>query len=198
MAAGVDMDDPRRALGREDDVRVDAQLLNEMVSSGSPIGVTYQIQNLSKEPIAVAEKRCEATYDPDTQIITVSLGAEVPGDGAMPRMAIVKPGEKKTFSVGVILRATIPSVRRIGQVYPRLLQMKVNVLRDLKPFEDALRRQQQAQQPANIPLSEEQFVTWLEGNDAIFLNAIPIRYNPARQNSGSAESNARPSMSSHF
>ncbi|MGZ5432189.1 MAG: hypothetical protein ACXWH7_04625 [Thermoanaerobaculia bacterium] len=38
-AAGIDMDDPRRALGREGDVRVDAQLVRDTVSPGAPIGV---------------------------------------------------------------------------------------------------------------------------------------------------------------
>src|SRR6185436_2441155 len=43
-AAGIDMNDPRRALGRENDVRIDAQLLQETVSPGTAIAVTYQIQ----------------------------------------------------------------------------------------------------------------------------------------------------------
>jgi len=47
QAARIGMKDRRRAVGAEDDVRVDAQLTTEFVSARSPIGVTYQIQNLS-------------------------------------------------------------------------------------------------------------------------------------------------------
>jgi hypothetical protein len=192
------MDDPRRALGREDNVRIDAQLLSDTVSPGSAIGVTYQIHNLTKNPVAVAEKRCEASYDPDTRLITVSLGAEVPVDGAMPKMAIIKPGEKRTFTAGVILRIAMPSMRSVAVVIPRAVQMKVNIMRDLAPFQDALRQQKEAQHATNIPLSDKQFVQWLEGNDAIFLNPIPIRYNPSRQNPGSAEASGRPGLFTSF
>ncbi|HEX6642024.1 MAG TPA: hypothetical protein VF215_12975, partial [Thermoanaerobaculia bacterium] len=68
-AASIDMDDPRRTVGREDDVRIDAQLIQDTVSPGSAIGVTWQIQNLSDSPIAVAEKVVAATYDADSRTI---------------------------------------------------------------------------------------------------------------------------------
>jgi hypothetical protein len=191
MASGVDMDDPRRALGREDDVRIDAQLLTDTVSPGLPIGVTYQIQNLTKTAVAVAEKRCEASYDPDSRLITVSVGAEVPVDGAMPKMAIIGPGEKKTFTAGVVFRMATPSMRTPQTGAPRAVQIKVNILRDLTPFEDVLKRQQLQQQAANIPLSDQQFVQWLEGNDAIFLNPIPIQFTPARPNAAGADASGR-------
>ena len=41
-AASIDMNDPRRALGREGDVRIDAQLVSETVAHGAPIMVTWQ------------------------------------------------------------------------------------------------------------------------------------------------------------
>src|SRR6266849_5953386 len=85
-AAGVDFKDPRRALGREDDIRVDAQIAQDTVSSSSPISVTYQIENLTSEPIAVADRICDSSFDADTQTITISIGAEVPQGTAMPHL----------------------------------------------------------------------------------------------------------------
>src|SRR2546423_687910 len=85
-AAGVNFKDPRRALGREDDIRVDAQLAQDTVSSNSPIGVTYQIQNLSASPIAIADRVCDSSFDSDTQTITITIGAEIPEGTAMPHL----------------------------------------------------------------------------------------------------------------
>src|SRR5437588_13046016 len=83
QAAKVDMRDPRRAVGREDDVRVDAEMTQDSVSTHSKIGVVYQIQNPTQAPIALADKISDATYDVDTQAITVSFGAEVPAGDTM-------------------------------------------------------------------------------------------------------------------
>ncbi len=191
-AARVDMSDPRRALGREDDVRVDAQLLRESISAGSPIGVTYRIQNLTKSPVAVAEKRCEASYDADTQTVNVSIGAEVPVDGNMPRMAVIGPGEKKTFTVAAVLRLAVAGPRAARVAGPRFVQIKVNILRDLAPFQDLLGKQQQIAGTAGpIPLTDAQFDRWLEGNDAIFLNTIPVSFDPRKPEGVTAEASGR-------
>src|SRR5687768_200745 len=98
--AGIDMDDPRRAVGRENGVRVDAQILQDTVSPGTPVGVVFQIQNLSDSQIAVADKLVNASYDADSQTITLGIGAEVPEDGKLPRMVTIEPGEKKLFRGG--------------------------------------------------------------------------------------------------
>src|SRR5215212_7819657 len=87
-AAKVDMKDPRRAVGREDDVRVDAELAQDTVASPAKVGVTYQIQNLTQSAIAIADKISEASYDADTQTITVAFGAEVPDGATMPHLVI--------------------------------------------------------------------------------------------------------------
>ncbi len=80
-ADSINMDDPRRTVGREDNVRIDAQLVQDTVSPGTPIGVAYQIQNLSAAPVAIADKVASATYDQDSRTITLSIGSEVPDDG---------------------------------------------------------------------------------------------------------------------
>src|SRR5213595_2857471 len=77
QAAHVDMKDPRRALGREDDIRVDAELFQDIVSPSTPLSVTYQIKNLTESPIAVADKVTAISYDDESQTITLEIGAEI-------------------------------------------------------------------------------------------------------------------------
>src|SRR2546425_3519382 len=111
FAAHVDLNDPRRALGREDDVRVDASLTQANVSASSPLYVTYQIQNLSQVAIAFAEKVTDASWDAESQTITLSLGAEIPPGPTMPRLVVIQPGEKRVFCGGAMVSVAIPAVR---------------------------------------------------------------------------------------
>jgi hypothetical protein len=175
-AGGVDMKDPRRALALEDDVRIDAQITQDEVFSGSPVNVTYQVQNLAGVPVAVADKICDTSYDADSQTITVSIGSEIPSGTIMPHLAIIKPGEKRTFSTGATVHIALPSGARSPFVaYPRYVQVKVNVLRDLTPFATLI-DQQQKLATGGPAMSDQLFDTWIESNDAIFLNAIPVRW----------------------
>ncbi|HKO58715.1 MAG TPA: hypothetical protein VJ276_22810 [Thermoanaerobaculia bacterium] len=173
-ADGVDMNDPRRALGREDDIRVDAQLVQDTVSSSSPLNVRYQIQNFTGHPVAVADKVSDVSYDLDTATITFSIGAEVPKDGAMPHLVLVAPGEKKVLRSGGVVQVAVPSVRSPFIVVPRFVQIKVNILRDLVPFRELIADQETAKVPPQ--LTDAQFDHWMEANDAIFLNAIPVHW----------------------
>ena len=77
-AAAIDMDDPRRVVGKENNVRVDAQLIQDTVSPGTPIGIVYQVQNQTSAPIALAANVASASFDSDTGTITFSIGAEIP------------------------------------------------------------------------------------------------------------------------
>ena len=187
-AAHVDMNDPRRALGREDDVRVDAQLAAETVSSGSPVGVTYQIENLSSESVAVADKVCDVTYDVDSRTITVAVGSEVPNAGTMPRLIIIASGEKKTFTAGAMLHVSTPSVRSPFTVVPRFVQIKVNFLRNLAPFRALIARQ--ARSSGSIALTDAQFEQWLLSNATVLCNAIPVQYSGSSR-SGMADASQR-------
>lgn len=173
-AARVDMKDPRRALGREDDVRVDAELSQDTVSSGAPVGVTVQVENLSKDPIAIADKVCDISYDPDSQAVVVSIGTEVPKDARMPKMVVVAPNEKKTFSTGGIVRVQAPANGNPFVSVPRVVQIKVNFLRGIAAFRSLLDRA--AQGPAPVALNDAQFEQWLESNDTVLLNDIPVEY----------------------
>lgn len=160
QAAKVDMTDPRRAVGTDDGIRVDASISNEFVTPGSPIRVTYRIENSSPHAIAVADTHYDVTYDEESRTLTFVLGAEVPKNGQLPRLLIVEAGKKRTFTTTVTFR---------GRAVPANVQITVNVLRDVTPFVPLGENQR---------LSDAQFDLWLDTNDSIALNAIPVRYQP--------------------
>jgi hypothetical protein len=187
-AADIDMNDPRRALGREDDVRIDANLQQEIVTSGSPLAVTYRIENLTPAPVAVAMKSTDVSYDPETQTITVGIGSEIPKDGNMPQLATIGPGEKKTFTAAVTPLIPASAATSRFMPGPRYVQVKVSILRDLAPFAALIVRQSQSAKAVAQPLTDEQFDLWLKGNDTIFLNTIPVRYQPRARSTVDVES----------
>jgi hypothetical protein len=178
-AAGINMNESHRAVGREDDIRVDAKVLTDVITPGAPIGITFQIHNLTDSSVAVAEKVCAASFDADSQTITLSVGSEIPLDGEMPLMAIIGPGEKKTFTTAATVARIVSAVRSVRPMV-RYLQIKVSVLRDLVPFRAILETQQKQEQAQSVPLTDAQFEKWLEGNDTILLNALPIRFESRR------------------
>lgn len=193
FAARVDMNDPRRALALDDDIRIDAQLSDDSIGSGSAINVTFQVQNNSGQPVALATKVCDSSYDAESQTVTISIGSEVPNGTTMPHLSVVKPGEARTFTALAAMHIVLPAVRSPFIAYPRYVQVKVNLLRDLTQFSELIAQQREASQP---PLPESLFETWLQSNDAIFLNAIPVHWkngrSPADQNGADVASPARP------
>jgi hypothetical protein len=172
QAAHVDMKDPRRALGREDDIRVDAQLFQDTVSNSSGLNVTYQIQNLTASPIAVADRIASVSYDQDDATITLTIGAEIPGEN-MPHLVVIAPGAKKTLTSGGVFSALVPKGRLART--PQYFQVRVNVLRDITPFRDLIVRQS-AQTAAAVALPATLFDKWLDASDTIECNAIPVRW----------------------
>lgn len=175
-AARVDMKDPRRALALDDNLRIDAQLTQDVIGSGTSVNITFQVQNNTAAPVAIAEKVCESSYDADTQTITLSIGSEIPSGPTMPHLSVIKSGQTRVFTTGATVHVALPAVRSPFIAYPRYVQVKVNVLRDIAPFSELI-EQQAGVQP---PLSDSLFETWVENNDAIFLNAIPVRWRSGR------------------
>ena len=173
-AANVDMKDPRRAVGREDDVRVDAELTQDTVASPAKVGVTYQIQNLTQSAIAIADKISEASYDADTQTITVAFGAEVPDGATMPHLAVIKAGETRTFRGGGSVPIVTANVRSPWAPVPRYVQIKVTLLRNLQPFAALI--DQQNKTAAAPALNNDAFDRWVNSVGSVFLNPIPVRY----------------------
>jgi hypothetical protein len=178
FAARVDLKNPRTALGREDNVRVDAQLAQENVSSNTPLNVTFQVENLTESPIALADKVSDATYDDDSRTITLALGAEIPTGSAMPHLVVIAPGEKRVFSSGALVRILLPSARTPWTAVPQFVQIKVNVLRDLRPFAVLIEQQRRTATAPALP--SEMFDRWVESTGSVYLNAIPVRWTGSR------------------
>jgi hypothetical protein len=177
-ATGVDMRDPRRAVGREDDIRVDAELFDESV--GSAIHVVYEVSNLSPAPVAIADVPPAATFDRDSGTITMSVGAEIPTGTTVPRLVTINPGEKKSFRASATVRIVPAQVRMRYAAVPRSVQIKVNVLRDPKTIE---------QLDAKARIDDKLFELWVNSNLPVLTNTIPIRWSPGKMSI--ADSSAR-------
>jgi hypothetical protein len=178
-AAGVDFKDPRRALGREDDIKVDAQMLQETLSPGSPISVTYQVENLTSAPIAIADRVVDATFDADSQTITMSIGAEIPQGTTMPHLTTIAPGQTRVFRIGTSPQVLVANSKSPWAHVPRFVQIVVNVLRDVKPFANLIA--QQAKSTAAPPLPNDLFDTWVASVSSVELNVLPVRWSNERQ-----------------
>ena len=187
QAASIDMNAPHRALGREDDVRVDAQIAEPNLSPGSPIGVVYQIQNFTSAPVAVADRVSDASYDADTRTITLAIGSEVPPDGNLPHLVVIPAGEKLVLRTAATPLINSAAFRSSLVQTPRYLRIKVAILRDLSPYAALIREQSRVPQR----LSDELFERWFESNDTIFLNSVPVQYLPPAPSDVEA-SGARP------
>jgi hypothetical protein len=185
-AAGVDFKDPRRALGREDDIRVDAQIAQDTISSSSPNSDTYQIENLTSEPIAVADKVCDSSFDADTQTVTLSIGAEVPQGTAMPHLVTIAPGQKRVLHTGAMVQVVQGNSHSPMARVPRYVQITVNVLRDLRPFAKLIEEQSHA---ATVPLPNDLFDQWVDSVSTVDLNSLPVRWTNSPR-AGTAESGA--------
>ena len=181
-AAHIDFNDPRRALGREGNVRIDAELAQDTLSSSSPLTITYQIENLTSATIAIADKVVDIDFDRDSQIITLSIGAEIPPGPNMPHLVMIKSGEKRTLNAGGLVHITVPD----RSVVPRYVQVKMTVLRDVTAFANLIEQQNRNTTPIALPNS--MFERWVEGSESVLLNTIPV-YWRGESRRGTAESN---------
>lgn len=172
--ATVDMEEPRRVLGTENNVRIDAQIFGEELSESARIPITYDITNQRSETIAIADLIPEASYDPDTQTVTVSIGSEVPGHEFLPRLITIPPGEKRTFDA--VARVSIMTTRTATPTtrFPNALRLKLNFLGDTSRFEQLIAIPERALRSPQ--LAEELFPIWLERNETLFTNALPMRW----------------------
>ncbi|HEY5609633.1 MAG TPA: hypothetical protein VIL97_00385, partial [Thermoanaerobaculia bacterium] len=80
----VDLNESKRFLGRENDVRVDAQLFSDQIDNTSFVRVVYEVGNFRSNAIALALANTETDYDPATRTITLNIGCEIPGDAIVP------------------------------------------------------------------------------------------------------------------
>ena len=170
------MAEPRRVVGSERSVRVDAEIRADEVGAGGRIPITYEITNQRASTIAVADMVPEASYDADSDTITVTIGSEVPGEMLLPRLISIAPGEKKAFTA--VARVAAPP--RTTSPDPRLarpsaaLRLKVNFLGDVEPFRELLDIPEKA--VADAKRADELFPLWIERNEVVYTGTLPMRW----------------------
>jgi hypothetical protein len=169
----VDMKEARRVVGTENGVRVDAEVFGDRLTPNTSIALKYDITNQRGTAILVADLLPQANYDPETQTVTISIGTEIPGEQFLPRLIPIQPGEKKSFSTGVhviiVANPTTP-----WQAGPNALRLKINFLGETKPFKDLIAMPEKAMH--NPELAEALFPKWVEGNETVMTNTLPMRW----------------------
>ena len=173
----VDMKEPRRMVGTENNVRIDAEIYGDSLSQNATIAFKYDITNQRSSPILIADLLTQTNYDPDTRTVTIDIGSEIPGEEVLPRLLSIPSGARRSFSTGARINIQTnfasPWIPK-----PRALQIRVNFLGDPAPFlklidipEKAVRDRQ---------LATELFPKWVEGNETLTTNALPMRWQVER------------------
>lgn len=180
----VDIKEPRRLVATESDVRLDAEIRTDTLSASQQIPIDYLITNNRSGPIAVAELIPDATYDYESRIVTVGLGSEIPGEEMLPRLVMIGPGQQKKFSA--MARVTIPPQMRAASPFvarPGAIQLKLSFLSETNSFESLIGIPERVVHDPK--LAAALFPKWLESNETIFTNILPMRWSTRTDDSES-------------
>jgi hypothetical protein len=173
----INMKEPRRMVGTENDVRVDAELYGEEMIQGSSIAIKYEITNQRATPILIADLIAQSNYDPDTRTVTIDIGSEIPGEELLPRLIAIPSGERRTFNTGAHI--SIPIVPNSPWTpKPRALQLRVSFLGDPAPFVKLVDIPERSVRDKK--LADELFPKWVERNETVTTNALPMRWQGPR------------------
>lgn len=186
--AKVDMEEPRRVVGTVNAVRLDAEIAGEQMRPGERVAISYEITNQRSEPIAVADLIPEVSFDAETHTVTVGIGSEVPGMMLLPRLLVIAPGERKTFATSAGMAFVLPRPLGSRGASPVLhLRLKLNFLGDTSgDFQTLIGIPEKS--IADPKLADALFPLWLERNEVVYTNAVPMRWTtlPQPPSSGTA------------
>jgi hypothetical protein len=185
----VDMKEPRRMVGTENNVRIDAEIYGDSLSQGTSIAFKYDITNQRATPILIADLLTQSNYDPDTGIITIVIGSEIPGEEVLPRLLSIPSGARRSFSTGARINIQTPMASP-WMPKPRGLQIRVNFLGDPAPFLKLIDIPEKAVRDPQ--LAAEIFPKWVEGNETVTTNALPMRWQSGRPSAIDDENPAQP------
>lgn len=183
--APVDLQEDRRVVGTENGVRLDGLVRGDVLSTSNSIPFSWDVTNERSLPIAVADIIPAASYDSESRIVTVSLGSEVPGATMLPRLISIAPGEKKTFSgtIRVQILPESPGDPHVRAERPTL-HLKLNFLGDVQPFAELVGIPQKGVHDPQ--LADRLFPLWLDRNEVVMSNALPMRWRAPVENELSA------------
>ncbi|MEA2342796.1 MAG: hypothetical protein QOF63_965 [Thermoanaerobaculia bacterium] len=173
----INMKTARRMVGTENNVRVDAEIYGEDMRQGSSIAIKYEITNQRSTPILVADLIAQSNYDPDTRTVTIDVGSEIPGEEFLPRLISIPSGERRTFNAGANINIRMPA-NSPWTPKPRALQIRVNFLGDPAPFAMLVGIPERAVRDKK--LADDLFTKWVERNETVTTNALPMRWQDTR------------------
>lgn len=163
----------RRIIGTENGVRVDAAVYGELLKESSNVNVNYDVINDRSDPVAIADIVPVSNYDPETRTITLEVGSEVPGEQFLPRLLVIPPGGKKSFSAAAHVGVMRPTDATF-MLTPNALRVKVNFLGDVKPFGKLIGISERAVHDPQ--LASELFPKWIDRTEIVMTNALPMRW----------------------
>ena len=166
----------RRIIGTENGVRVEARVRGDELKEASNVNVTYDIINERSTAVAVADIVPISSYDPEMRTITLEIGSEVPGEHFLPRLLVIPPGGRKTFSAAAHMGIIHPADSQFYRA-PNALRVKVNFLGDTKPFEKLIAMTEKAVEDPQM--ANELFPQWLERNEIVLTNTLPMHWSAA-------------------
>lgn len=170
----IDMKEPRRVLGNDAGVRIDAMVYEDELSETTAIPITYEVTNHRKAPILIADLIPASSYDGDTQTVTIDLGSEVPGENFLPRLILIAPEESKTFSTVAHSRITTLPGASPWIPRPSLVRLRLNFLTDAKPFQELIGITQKG--VYDPKLAADLFPKWVDGNETVLTNPLPMHW----------------------
>jgi hypothetical protein len=180
----LDLREGRKLVGTENGVRVDAEVLADHVVAGTAITIRYTLTNGRPNPIAVADIMAVTTYDPETRILTVNIGSEVPGQQTLPRLIQLSSGETRDFTIGA--NTSFPAGGARGAAIPHELRLKLNFLGNVQPFAMLVNIPEKA--VVDPKLADELFPKWIEGTESVITNSLPVHWAPRADDPASADS----------
>lgn len=160
----IDYQDNYRFAGSLSGVRVNAQLIGD--TGRLPLSVVYEIENGRDHEIAVVTGVAHASYSEPDRTLVLNVGAEIPESENM-LVERIRPGEKRSFtSTAALGSAPNPRLRQAA----RFVKVKLIYLRGLAGFNV----EEHETGRASIRVTDAAFPHWLEKNESLTTNALPL------------------------
>lgn len=170
----AEQEEPRRALGTQNDVRIDVAVYSDRLTPNTVVPIRWDITNHRDKTILVADLIPNAMYDPDTRTVTVDLGSEIPGENFLPRLIAVRPEERKTFSGSAHVNIAANPASSPWTPKPNGIRVRLNFLDDTTTFAPLIDIKEKA--VYDPKLADALFQKWVDNNETVVTNTLPMRW----------------------